>query len=309
MEGSGSGGSGAARWPPAAAAAAAGLATAPPLPALPACIALSLIHHPVSHTGTLPAAAIQWAVYHTPLPTAAVRPLSHPVRPPSLTPPRHSPPLLQAPCLPKGMVRTFKIINIPDQEAAPAPSTSGNGRAQNQTGPLLSARLCDLDVVWQRASQLCEVSVQVRPGRLCSAVQAHEGSVSSAGCCVWWDVMLVCLCAGCRMLGWFAEASSHRSPAGPAAPSCSSLPLLPAPSSSCPPFATLQHKENLRVVVEGANNGGLLSKINGLSLFVPVSQLEKKGDKEWWTEQVRGWAPCSPVWLPFYLPGCPGTPL
>lgn len=111
-----------------------------------------------------------------------------------------------APCLPKGMVRTFKIINIPDQEAAPAPSTSGNGRAQNQTGPLLSARLCDLDVVWQRASQLCEVSVQ--------------------------------------------------------------------------------HKENLRVVVEGANNGGLLSKINGLSLFVPVSQLEKKGDKEWWTEQA-----------------------
>ena len=63
------------------------------------------------------------------------------------------------------------------------------------------------------------------------------------------------------------------------------------------------------MVVEGANNGGLLSKINGLSLFVPVSQLEKKGDKEWWTEQVRGWAPCSPVWLPFYLPGCPGTPL
>jgi hypothetical protein len=42
------------------------------------------------------------------------------------------------------------------------------------------------------------------------------------------------------------------------------------------------------VVVEGANNGGLLSKINGLSLFVPVSQLEKKGDKEWWTEQVGG---------------------
>ncbi len=48
----------------------------------------------------------------------------------------------------------------------------------------------------------------------------------------------------------------------------------------------LQHKENLRVTVEGANNGGLLSRINGLSLFVPVSQLEKKGHNEWWSEQV-----------------------
>lgn len=50
----------------------------------------------------------------------------------------------------------------------------------------------------------------------------------------------------------------------------------------------LQHKENLRVTVEGANNGGLLSRVNGLSLFVPVSQLEKKGHNEWWTEQVGG---------------------
>lgn len=49
----------------------------------------------------------------------------------------------------------------------------------------------------------------------------------------------------------------------------------------------MQHKENLRVTVEGANSGGLLSRFNGLSLFVPVSQLEKKGANEWWTEQVR----------------------
>ena len=48
----------------------------------------------------------------------------------------------------------------------------------------------------------------------------------------------------------------------------------------------MQHKENLRVTVEGANSGGLLSRFNGLSLFVPVSQLEKKGANEWWTEQV-----------------------
>jgi len=48
-----------------------------------------------------------------------------------------------------------------------------------------------------------------------------------------------------------------------------------------------QHKENLRVTVEGANNGGLLSRMNGLSLFVPVSQLEKRGQNEWWTEQAR----------------------
>lgn len=40
------------------------------------------------------------------------------------------------------------------------------------------------------------------------------------------------------------------------------------------------------VTIEGANNGGLLSRLNGLSLFVPVSQLEKKGHNEWWTEKV-----------------------
>ena len=42
-------------------------------------------------------------------------------------------------------------------------------------------------------------------------------------------------------------------------------PLLPLPPSHP------QHKENLRVTVEGANNGGLLSRLNGLSLFVPAS--------------------------------------
>lgn len=40
------------------------------------------------------------------------------------------------------------------------------------------------------------------------------------------------------------------------------------------------------MTVEGANNGGLLSRLNGLQLFVPVSQLERKGQNEWWTEQV-----------------------
>lgn len=58
--------------------------------------------------------------------------------------------LVQGPCLPKGLVRTFKVINIPSQ---------GGGKAQS--GPLLSARLCDLDVLWQRAAQLCDVSTQV----------------------------------------------------------------------------------------------------------------------------------------------------
>ncbi|KAL4450617.1 hypothetical protein ABPG77_000973 [Micractinium sp. CCAP 211/92] len=101
----------------------------------------------------------------------------------------------QGPCVPKGLVRTFKVINVPGKDA----------KGKTQTGPLLSARLCDLDVLWQRAEQLCELSTQ--------------------------------------------------------------------------------HKENLRVTVEGANNGGLLSRLNGLSLFVPVSQLEKRGGKEWWTEQ------------------------
>ena len=57
---------------------------------------------------------------------------------------------LQAPCVPKGLVRTFKVINMP-----------AKGGGKGQSGPLLSARLCDLDVLWQRAAQLCELSVQV----------------------------------------------------------------------------------------------------------------------------------------------------
>ena len=133
--------------------------------------------------------------------------------------------VVQGVCLPKGMVRTFKVISAPTKD----------GKAQS--GPLLSARQCDLDVLWQRAEQLCDASIQVRQG-------------------------------------------------------------LPGPSRlfrGCPPIISrslcwpnLQHKENLRVTVEGANNGGLLSRVNGLSLFVPVSQLEKKGHNEWWTEQVGG---------------------
>lgn len=38
--------------------------------------------------------------------------------------------------------------------------------------------------------------------------------------------------------------------------------------------------------MEGANNGGLLSRLTGLSLFVPVSQLEKRSGNKWWTEQA-----------------------
>lgn len=66
------------------------------------------------------------------------------------TPTGHAPTILQAPCVPKGLVRTFKVINVPQ---------SGGGKTQ--TGPLLSARLCDLDVLWQRAAQLRDASVQV----------------------------------------------------------------------------------------------------------------------------------------------------
>lgn len=61
-------------------------------------------------------------------------------------------PVLQGPCVPKGLVRTFKVINVPGKDA----------KGKMQTGPLLSARLCDLDVLWQRAEQLCELSTQVR---------------------------------------------------------------------------------------------------------------------------------------------------
>jgi hypothetical protein len=59
------------------------------------------------------------------------------------------PMLLQGPCLPKGLVRTFKIINPLE------------GSRKSHSGPLLSARHCDLDAVWMRAAQLCDVSMQV----------------------------------------------------------------------------------------------------------------------------------------------------
>lgn len=58
---------------------------------------------------------------------------------------------VQGVCLPKGMVRTFKVISTPPKDSGKA-----------QSGPLLSARQCDLDVLWQRAEQLCNVSIQVR---------------------------------------------------------------------------------------------------------------------------------------------------
>ena len=54
--------------------------------------------------------------------------------------------------MPKGLTRTFKVISLPTKDGAGKP----------QTGPLLSARTLDLDVLWRRASQLCELSTQVR---------------------------------------------------------------------------------------------------------------------------------------------------
>jgi len=64
------------------------------------------------------------------------------------------------------------------------------------------------------------------------------------------------------------------------------------------------------VTVEGANSGGLLSRFNGLSLFVPVSQLEKKGANEWWTEQVGpatgAWCSRHPTCTWYFLTTSPG---
>lgn len=45
--------------------------------------------------------------------------------------------------------------------------------------------------------------------------------------------------------------------------------------------------ENFTVIIAGANNGGLVSHLGGLPIFVPVSQLERKPDKTWWTVEVR----------------------
>lgn len=125
-------------------------------------------------------------------------------------------PFTQACNLPKGLVRPFKVIGR-------------QSKASQKSGPLLSARLCDLDVLWQRAAQLCEVSTQV-------SCRAH-------------------------------------------------FPLSMLSYAECK-LCRVQHKENVTVIIDGANSGGLLARFDGLAMFVPVSQLGPKGHNEWWTEQV-----------------------
>ena len=48
----------------------------------------------------------------------------------------------------------------------------------------------------------------------------------------------------------------------------------------------LQSCENFKVTVSGANSGGLTFTMGGLPAFVPVSQLAKKADRTWWTQDV-----------------------
>jgi len=43
------------------------------------------------------------------------------------------------------------------------------------------------------------------------------------------------------------------------------------------------------VLITGANKGGLTANLGGISVFIPVSQLERKSDKSWWTVEV---GPC-----------------
>lgn len=47
----------------------------------------------------------------------------------------------------------------------------------------------------------------------------------------------------------------------------------------------LQECENFRVKVQGVNSGGLLARVEGLQLFVPVSQLQRVDDNDWWSEE------------------------
>jgi ribosomal protein S1 len=47
----------------------------------------------------------------------------------------------------------------------------------------------------------------------------------------------------------------------------------------------LQSCENFKVKITGANAGGITCMMGGLPAFVPVSQLEKKADGSWWTQE------------------------
>lgn len=49
----------------------------------------------------------------------------------------------------------------------------------------------------------------------------------------------------------------------------------------------MQGCENFTVFITGANNGGLTANLGGIPVFIPVSQLERKIDKTWWTAEVR----------------------
>ncbi|KAL4517527.1 hypothetical protein Ndes2437B_g06756 [Nannochloris sp. 'desiccata'] len=43
--------------------------------------------------------------------------------------------------------------------------------------------------------------------------------------------------------------------------------------------------ENFNVKITGANTGGITCIMGGLPAFIPVSQLEKKADGSWWTQE------------------------
>lgn len=131
-------------------------------------------------TGFMPSREGPYSIREAQDSNAPVRPRWHrkasPSGAPCPVPPSHPAPAFsryrQGAFLPKGLVRPFKVISTPGK---------GGVGGKPQTGPLLSARACDLDVLWQRAAQLCDVSVQVRPPGL-RAPAARVGCMHMRAC-------------------------------------------------------------------------------------------------------------------------------
>jgi len=117
-------------------------------------------------------------------------------------------------CIPKGLVREFQVLAVPDKEenraavaAATAAAAAGEKpQHQHPRGPLLSAKALDMDIMWHRFEQICDIA-----------------------------------------------------------------------SSEC--------RENIKLSVESTNSGGLISRLGGVPLFVPVSHLSKKSNGEWWSKE------------------------
>ena len=115
---------------------------------------------------------------------------------------------------------------------------------------VVSARMMDADLLWQRMEQIFELCTYVGCCYFCCVNAGFVVHVDQNGTCCTTTLMFitlklcVCVCV-CE-----------------------------------------QEKENFSVVVNGVNKGGLTAYIAGYPVFVPISQLKRRDDGEKWDIQT-----------------------